>query len=254
MTDLQGKTILVTGSSRGIGAAIAEHLGRCGATVLAHYASDRAGAEQAVAEIPAERRHLLQADFSDPSSAAALFERALQVVPRIDVVVANAAVMPSASFTAPQEEWDATWRAAVDVNLLAPANLVRAALPHFLEQGSGIVIGLSSWAAQRGSGNPNLGAYAASKAGFAAFLKTLARAHSRDGVLTYLIAPGIVATDMSYRSAAETGGVEALTATLAMREWIPPQEIAETVAFLASGRVRHLSGATLDVNGATYIR
>lgn len=254
MTQLHGKTILVTGGSRGIGASIVGHLGASGATVIAHYGSDRAGAEQALAGVPSERRHLLQADFSNPDSASSLFAQALELVDRIDVVVANAAVMPSAAFSAPDDEWADAWRTALDVNLLAPANLVRATLPHFLERGEGIVIGISSWAAQRGSGNPNLSAYASSKAAFAAFLKSVARAHSRDGVLTYLVAPGIVSTDMSFRSAQQTGGVEAITATLAMGEWVPPQEIAETVGFLASGRVRHLSGATLDVNGASYIR
>ncbi|MGB5346743.1 MAG: SDR family oxidoreductase, partial [Woeseia sp.] len=80
------------------------------------------------------------------------------------------------------------------------------------------------------------------------------RAYAADGVLVYIIAPGIVRTRMSTDFAALQGGEDAVTATLAMGEWVPPEEVGELIAFLASGRVRHLSGATLDINGASYLR
>jgi NAD(P)-dependent dehydrogenase (short-subunit alcohol dehydrogenase family) len=82
----------------------------------------------------------------------------------------------------------------------------------------------------------------------------VARAHAREGVLAYVVAPGIVRTDMSVRSAATTGGEEAVTARLAMGEWVPPEEAGALIAWLASGSVRHLTGATLDLNGASYPR
>lgn len=113
---------------------------------------------------------------------------------------------------------------------------------------------MSSWAAQRGSGNPKLAAYAASKASLAAVTKTMARAHAREGVLAYCIAPGPVYTDMTVRSAENQGGLEAVAAALVMGEMVPPAEVAELVTVLATGTHRHLSGATLDVTGASYIR
>lgn len=252
--ELKGRVVLVTGASKGIGAAIAAHVGAAGAHVIAHYGSDRAGAEQATSAIPEDRLLLLSADFSDPHSATTLWQQAEQWKGRIDVVVANAAIMQHVSINADDDEWDARWHSLVDVNLLAPANLVRHALRSFLAGNGGVIIGFSSWAAQRGAGNPDLSAYSATKAAFAAMLKTIARGHSIDNVLTYLIAPGVVSTDMSVRAAQSTGGVEAVTATLAMKEWVPPHELAELVVFLATGKVRHLSGATLDVNGASYVR
>ena len=125
---------------------------------------------------------------------------------------------------------------------------------HFREQGGGIATTISSWNGQRGSTNPRAIAYAASKAAVRAATQTVARGYAKDNVLAYVIAPGVVRTRLSEQSAATLGGEPAVSATLAMGEWVPPEEIGILVAFLATGRVRHLTGATLDVNGASYIR
>ena len=84
--------------------------------------------------------------------------------------------------------------------------------------------------------------------------KTIARAYAKENILAYIVAPGVVRTRLSENFAATQGGEAAVTANLAMGEWVPPSDIAELVAFLATGRCRHLTGATLDVNGATYVR
>ena len=162
--------------------------------------------------------------------------------------------MPEAAITDSFEKWSKSWHESIAVNATAPAFLIREAVLHFLENGGGNIIGLSSWAAQRGSGNPNLGAYAASKSVLPALIKTVARAYAKNGIYAYLIAPGIVRTAMSEASAKSLGGEDAVTATLAMGEWVPPLEIANLVAFLASGKNIQMTGATFDVNGATYIR
>jgi NAD(P)-dependent dehydrogenase (short-subunit alcohol dehydrogenase family) len=140
------------------------------------------------------------------------------------------------------------------VNLRAPADLIRAAVPHFLDNGGGVLVSISSWVAQRGPRDPALMAYAASKAGLKTITQAVARHHARDGILAYVIAPGVVGTRMSELSAERTGGVEKLVSELAMREWAPPEELGELVVFLARGSARHLTGATLDVNGASYVR
>ena len=251
---LEGKTILVTGASKGIGAAIVRALGEQGAHVVAHYGSDEAGAREAAAAIPDERQLLVQADLADPEAPKRLWAEALAWRGSVDVLVNNAAIMLETPLDAEDGSWNDTWETTLRVNVLAPASLMRNAVEHFRARGGGSLITLSSWAAQRGAGNSNLVAYSASKAAIKAMAQTLARNHAAEGVLSYVVAPGIVRTRMSEQAVASRGGEEAVTATLAMREWVPPEDVAALVAFLASGRVRHLTGATLDVNGGSYIR
>lgn len=254
MTELSGRTVLVTGASAGIGRATVERLASTGARVIAHHHTHAEGARAAVAEFPAGATTLIGADLSAPDGAARLWDESLAWAGRIDVVVLNAAVMPKVELDAAEDEWDAAVELALQVNTRSQLTLIRRAVGHFLGAGGGSLIGLSSWAAQRGAGSGNLVAYAASKAATAAAVKTLARVHATDGISAYLIAPGVVDTQMSASAGADRGGREAFMQTLAMNEMVPPSEIAELVALLSTGRLRHLSGATLDVNGASYIR
>jgi len=255
MSGLDGKTILVTGASKGIGAAIAAALGRDGAHLIAHYGADEAGARAATAQIPAERVRLLSANLAASGEAARLWREALAWRGRIDVLVNNAAMMAwEGGIEDPDEVWDRVWAETLQVNVKAPADLLRGAVRHFLAAGGGIVVTISSWNAQRGSTNPLTIAYAASKAGIMAATKTIARGYAKKNILAYVVAPGVVRTRMSESFAATQGGEAPVNASLAMGEWVPPSDIGELVAFLASGRCRHLTGATLDVNGATYVR
>lgn len=254
MTSLDGRTVLLTGASKGIGAATAGALGEAGAFVVAHYGSDEAGAREATAAIANERRLLVQADLSEPDGAGRLWEAAVGWRGAVDVLVNNAAVMEETPFDGGDDAWSRGWQRALQINVLAPAELTRAAVRHFAERGSGVVVTVSSWVAQRAPGNPALVAYAASKSAVRSLTQTVARHYGKAGVLAYVVTPGVVRTRLSEQAAAATGGEEAVTAGLAMGEWVPPEEVADLVVFLASGRVRHLTGATLDVNGATYVR
>lgn len=254
MHDLSGRTVLLTGASKGIGAATAEALGAAGAHVVAHYGGDRAGAEAATAAIPDERKLLVQADLADVAAVRRAWGEAVAWRGRVDVLVNNAAIMPDSPIAADDAAWDDAWDRAFEVNVKGPAALLREATRHHLEHGGGVIVTFSSWAAQRGAGNPDLTAYSASKAAIKAATQTIARAHAVDGVLAYVIAPGVVRTQMSEVSAQRTGGEEALTASLAMKEWVPPSDLADLVCYLATGACRHLTGATLDVNGASYVR
>jgi 3-oxoacyl-[acyl-carrier protein] reductase len=254
MSQLQGKTVVLTGASGGIGSATAAALLEAGADLVAHYGSDREGAQAACSGAPAERFLLVQADLAQGGAARALWREALAWRERVDVVVVNAAIAPETPIDGSDDEWDEGWERTMRVNVLEPASLVREAVRHFRERGGGTLITLSSWAAQRGSAIPQLTAYAASKAAVRALTQTIARNHARDGILAYVVAPGIVRTPMSEISATYRGGLDAVNAALAMGEMVEPREVAELIAFLAGGSVRHLTGATLDVNGASYIR
>lgn len=255
LTDLTDKTILVTGASKGIGAAIAARLAAEGAHVIAHCRSDVAGAGAALAGVPADRRLVLTADLSVPGQARHLWDQACTWRGRVDVLVNNAAMMAfDGGVDDDAEVWDRAWDASWQTNVKSPADLLRGAVRHFRERGGGIVVTISSWNAQRGSTNPATMHYAATKAAIMAATKTVARGYAKQNILAYIIAPGVVRTGLSETFAAGQGGEAAVTATLAMGEWVPPSDIATLVAFLSTGACRHLTGATLDVNGATYVR
>lgn len=255
MHDLTGKTVLLTGASKGIGAATVAVLGAAGAHLVAHYGSDRAGAEAAAAQLSPDRVRLIGADLARHGEAERLWQEAVTWRGQIDVLVNNAAVMRLAGgIEAEDEEWERVWAEALQVNVMAPACLMRHAVRHYGERGGGVIVTVSSWAAQRGPGNPALLAYAASKGAVLAATKAIARNYAKAGILAYVVAPGVVRTRLSEAASAATGGEAAVTATLAMGEWVPPGEVAELIAFLATGTCRHLTGATLDINGASYIR
>ena len=113
---------------------------------------------------------------------------------------------------------------------------------------------MSSWSGQRGSAIPELSAYAASKAAVKAVTQTIAQNYAKQGILAYVISPGIVKTRMAEAAAIQRGGEDKLKGALVLGELVPPSDIGDLVVFLASGRSRHLTGATIDINGASYVR
>ena len=255
MHDLSDKTILVTGASKGIGAAIAKRLGKAGAYVVAHYSSDEQGVLDATSGISDSNKLLVKADFANLDDVEKLWDEAERWRGRIDVFVNNAATMLwNGGFDRPLDDWDATWDTTLQINVLAPARLLRRAVHHFTADSGGTIVTISSWAAQKGVTNPDSIAYGSSKAAIKAATQTIARAFAKQGVLAYVIAPGVVRTRLSEQFAATQGGEKKISDMLAMGEWVPPEEIGELVAFLATGKVRHLSGATVDINGASYVR
>lgn len=253
MAELSGKTVIVTGASKGIGAATAKAMIDADANVIAHYGGDRTGVENATGG----KAHLIQADFKDMAAVDRFWHEAVEASGgRVDVLVNNAGIMRQTGGLAdPIEEWDSVWAEAMMVNVHAPARLMRHAVRRWVEaEETGSIIGIGSWVTTRGTSHPGAIAYAASKAAISAATKTVARNYAAKGILAYVIAPGVVRTQMSVDTAAKLGGEAAVTATLPMGEWVPPSDIAETAVFLATGRARHLTGATIDLNGAAYIR
>ncbi|MDO9407368.1 SDR family NAD(P)-dependent oxidoreductase [Patulibacter sp.] len=251
---LQGRTVLVTGASRGIGAATATALGAAGAHVAAHWRTSQEDAAAALAAVPADRLTLLQADMERPGAARDLWREAVAWRGRVDVLVVNAAALPQTPMDGDDRAWDAGWEQAMRVNVLEPAALIREAVAHFIAHGGGTIVVLSSWAAQQGSRLPELTAYAASKAAIRSLAQTVARNHARDGIRVHVVAPGVVRTEMAATSDAGRGGSDAVDAGLAMGRRVEPSEVADLIAFLATDAAPSLTGGTIDLNGASYVR
>ncbi len=252
MSDLTGKAVLVTGGSRGIGAAIARAVGAGGARVLLHYAHNQPAAEAVREEIGADRCHIVQADLAVPGEAERLWSQALSLAARIDVLVNNAGIFEDVRVDAPLEAWRAAWTRVLQVNLLAPADLCRAAILHFREHGGGKIVNVASRAAFRGEA-PDEMPYGASKGALVTLTKTIARGFAGDGVLAFCIAPGFTETEMVTKNL-DLDAIARATRAIPLGSMASPEEIGALAAFLCDDRVRHMTGATFDVNGASYLR
>lgn len=249
MIDLSGKVVLVTGSSQGIGAATATTLAAAGAAVILHYAQSR---EQAEAVAQPINGHVVQADLRQPGAAQVLWQAALAWRGQIDVLVNNAAIMPAAGIEADWDIWTTAWQNTLQVNLIAVADLCRLAIGHFKTRQGGTIINIASRAAFRGDG-PDYMHYAASKSGVIGLTRSIARGFAQDQILAYAVAPGFVLTE---RTAAvmQERGADYVTRDIPMGQPVPLQEVANIVAFLASGLAPHATGSTIDINGASYPR
>jgi 3-oxoacyl-[acyl-carrier protein] reductase len=231
---------LVTGASRGIGAATARALARDGWAVGVNYRSDREGAERVVARIAGDggRAVALQADVADPAAADLLLGRAESELGPVLVLVNNAGVR--ADGLSPQIP-DADWDAVIGVNLSAAFRLTRRALVPMMRARYGRVVNVSSVVGQRA--NPGQANYAASKAGLIAMTKTVAAEVARRAVTVNAVAPGLVDTDMTNGL-----GDELLKAVPARRAGTP-EEVAACVRFLASDEAAYVTGSVLTVDG-----
>ena len=251
MIDLTDRVVLVTGAAGGIGSATARTLVRAGASVVIHDKSSPA--LTALADELGGRAHALPVDLRDRSATQRLWRDALAIRSRIDVLVNNAGIYPPAPLDLSLEEWTAVWDLSLGVNLIAPAILCREAIATYADQdGGGIIINLASRAAFRGE-DPEFWHYAAAKAGIVAMTRTIARQYGRHGVTAFALAPGYVDTDFN-RPFAEKFGVEAAARDTGLGQVAQPQDVANVIAFLASGLARHATGTTIDINGASYVR
>jgi 3-oxoacyl-[acyl-carrier protein] reductase len=249
--DLMGKTILVTGGSRGIGEGIVRGLAKEGANVVLNYTRSRKEAERIADEIGRDRCLPLGADLTDWRQLERLWQESVAWKGRVDVLVNNAAVRQPISLDAPTEEWDAHWNYALKVNLVATAHLSRFAIHHFKKTGEGIIIGITARIAVRGD-RPEFFHDGASKGGMNSLMRGIARFCAQDKVLTYLVCPGIIQTDQGSDFIKIYGLTEAVK-EIPLGELGKPEDVANVVVFLASGKARYSTGATIDVVGASYL-
>lgn len=252
MIDLNGKVVLVTGGSRGIGAATVRALCAAGGRVVLHYGRSRDEAEEITAELGGDRCYPVNADLNASAEISRLWNEALAWKGRIDVLVNNAGIIPPAKVEDDREQWAEAWERTLRVNLVSAADLCREAILHFKEGSGGTIINIASRAAFRGD-DPEYMHYAASKAGMVALTRSIARGYAPDNILAFAVAPGFVETDMVADLIRERG-IEGLAHDNPMGNVAPPEDVANVVAFLASGLAPHATGTTIDINGASYVR
>ena len=248
--DLSHTSVLVTGASRGIGAAVARALGSAGAKVALHYRDQRERA-MALAEQIGASAEIFQADLSATGECAALWRAVVARFGRVDTLVNNAGVAISSPLDGANQDWLAGWETTMAVNLRAPSLLCKLAIEHFQQKGGGRIINISSRAAFRGDQPPYL-AYAASKAGLVALTRSIARGFGKAGIVAFNIAPGFTRTDMA-QDFLDQYGEDYVASDIALRRLTEPDDIAPFVVFLASGLGDHATGCTIDVNAASYV-
>jgi 3-oxoacyl-[acyl-carrier protein] reductase len=232
---------LVTGASRGIGAAIARQLAREGWPVGVNYRSDDAAAEAVVKEIvdAGGRAIAVKADIADRDSADALFSRLEEELGPVLVLVNNAGVR--ADGLSPQID-DDDWQRVIDTNLSAAFRLTRRALRPMIRKRFGRVVNIASIVGAERA-NPGQANYAASKAGLVAMTKTVAAEVARRGVTVNAVAPGLIDTEM-------TEGIgDGLLEHVPARRAGTPEEVAACVRFLTSGDAAYVTGVCLTVDG-----
>ena len=229
--------ILLTGSSRGIGAATA-----------ASFDGDD------VRLVGQGTRSGVAADFAEAGAAAELWGKALDALDgRIDVLINNAGVFEAAPLDQPHDDWLAAWERTMRINLTAAAELCRLAVLDWRKRGvGGRIVNVASRAAYRGD-SPAHWHYAASKAGMVAMTKTIARGYAADSVLAFAICPGFTMTGMA-EDYLESRGGEKLLADIPLGRVAEPDEVASIARYCALEAPASMTGAVLDVNGASYVR
>lgn len=253
--DFTGKVALVTGGSRGIGAATVKEIVSAGGSVAIHFGSNRAAATSLAEEIGFDKCHLIQGDLSDSDAAQQIWRDAVSWKGRVDILVNNAGIFVNEERTGPDGAWNEAWSRTLQVNLVSTANLCREAINQWMsEKTGGAIVNVASRAAFRGD-SPNHWSYAASKGAIVSLTKTLARAYSADKIYTYCVAPGFVQTDMAQAEFAKDPTLKSnLLRDIPYGDIAPAEEIANAICFFAAGLATHSTGQTLDINGASYVR
>lgn len=253
MFDLKGKVVLVTGGSRGIGESIVRSCGEAGAHVVLQYTYRREAAEAVAASLPKDHCLVVKSDFEKDAEVLDLWRQAVAWKGHVDVLINAAGTQVWAGVEDEFDVWNDGWHKDLQINLIATAHLCREAIRHYRPRGGGIIISISSHVAHQGVRAPYTLHYAASKAGEKALMQSIARCYSRENILAYTIAPGLVKTERALKFA-ERMGMDMVLDGLAMHEMVPPEDIGAVCAFFASGASRHSTGTTVDITGATYIR
>ena len=248
--NLEGRVVVVTGGSRGIGRATVEAFARSGAHAVINYLSDEAAALESVsaAESLGVKALAVAGDVRSVSDAQHLVDRTLKEFGRLDVLVCNAGVWRGAPVEEMSEE---LWDEIIDVNLKGTWTVCRAAVPEMKRNRFGRIVIVSSTAGQRGEAS--VANYAASKGGQISLTKSLAVELAPHGITVNCVAPGWVETEMNNGVFANEEFRRRVTETIPLRRIPPPEDIARPILFLASDWARHVTGEVLNVNGGSVL-
>jgi len=250
MISLVNKIVLVTGGSRGIGAAVAMMMARAGATVAITYTrhkNDASSVAHRIAKIGSECL-IIQSDVACPEDVRHAVNAVIDHFGRIDILVNNAGVWKRGVIGSMTErQWDET----IDINLKGTFLFCNAVVPYMKRQRSGKIINVASTAGQRGE--PFYSHYAASKGGMIAFTKAIAAELAPHGVMVNCVSPGWVDTDMTSHVIRKGKGARAINKGIPRGRVASADEIAGPVVFLASDLANHLVGAVLNVNGGSVL-
>jgi 3-oxoacyl-[acyl-carrier protein] reductase len=245
MIDLAGRVALVTGASRGIGRAIAIRLAAQGALILAAARGDNAAGTVQEIQAAGGRAEVLSLDVTDPAAIEAAVTSALERHSRLDILVNNAGITrDQLMLRLKRDDWDAV----LATNLTSAYMLTQAVLKPMIRQRTGRIICISSVVGQ--SGNPGQANYAASKAGLIGFAKSVALEVASRNITVNVVAPGMIATDMTGVLPEKTR--EALVARIPLGRLGAPEDVAAAVCFLASDEAAYITGLVLAVNGGMY--
>ena len=252
MISLAGKAAIITGGSRGIGAAAVKMFAQAGADVVFTYnkAKDAAALIQQEAGKHGTRVEAFKADVSRHEANKKLVDHAIARLGRLDIVVANAGVwnledLPIEKMT--EKQWDEMIR----VNLKSVYSLIHFAVPHVIKQKSGKIIPITSTAAQRGESFHTH--YGASKGAVVSFVKGLSTELARHNILVNSVAPGWVATDMSNPVLETKAGQKMAAAAIPIGRPATAEEIAGPILFLASDLANFITGEIINVNGGSVL-
>jgi 3-oxoacyl-[acyl-carrier protein] reductase len=244
------RAVLVTGGSRGIGAAVARAFARTGDRVAVHYGTRRDQAIEVQESLPGDGHLAVGADLMDASAIRRMVDDVAEALNGIDVLVNNAGIFEPHPITdTSYYEWQESWRRTLGINLVGAANVTWCVVQHMARGGR--IVNVASRGAFRGE--PEQPGYGASKAGLIAFGQSLARALGPSGISVTAVAPGFTETDMAANELAGEGG-ERRRAESPLGRVATPEEIAAAVLYLASPEAELASGSVLDVNGASYLR
>ena len=250
--DYRGKTVLVTGSSSGIGRAIAQAFAESNATVAVHYHSNDNGGKETLNSLTGEGHIVVQGDISQPDEASRIVEEVVTGLDRMDILVNNAALIEQFNFDdLSYEEWVSVWDRTLGANLLGHTNVTFCAAKQMKAQGGGKIVNISSRGAFRGE--PTAPAYGASKAGMNAFGQSMAQALIKHNIFIYTLAPGYVETE---RVAPILEGPEGenIKNQSPFGRVAKPEEVARAAVLLASEGTDFMTGCIVDINGASYLR
>lgn len=246
--DFSNKVVLVTGASGGIGRVTAQYFAKHNANVVVHYNRNQKAGAQTFESLKGNNHLLIQANLTNPETTEQMVDKVVQQMGAIDILVNNAGIYELHPFSETDyRKWQDIWHRTIQVNLIAPANLSFCVIKYMQKQGGGKIINVSSRGAFRGE--PDSVSYGASKAGMNAMSQSMAKALACQKIYVYAVAPSFVETEMvsamltdDVRNQSPLGRVAA------------PEDVANTIVFLASEGTEYMTGSIIDINGASYLR